>query len=345
MLARKMGWMLGVALLFGCADDGEPNSESTTDVFESEVIDGGMTGEGDEAAAGDDSVASDTVDTEEEGDGAVELPSSCCSEDSDCDAALVCVAGDGGQGQCSTFPPKGLCWTDAECGFGEVCEGASICPCNIECLAHEPGTCSGNDGCCETNEDCAGGKVCAEGACKEIVGGGCFSDENCAAGMECIGEYVCPCGSTCVQADSAGECLPAGLNCCVSDGDCASGSICENSLCTAPLVDGACQTDSDCEGGSICEGGNPACGCTAECVDESAIGECVFPNACCVDGNECGDSQVCAAGTCVDAIELNEGQCLVDDDCAEGSVCVVEVCPCNEPCSTTQVPGKCAVQE
>ena len=79
--------------------------------------------------------------------------------------------------------------TDAECGFREVCEGASICPCNLECFAHEP-TCSGSDGCCESDSDCLGEKCARRDV--GIARRRCFSDGNCETGFACFGEYVCP---------------------------------------------------------------------------------------------------------------------------------------------------------
>jgi hypothetical protein len=70
------------------------------------------------------------------------IPDQCCASDSDCASAppgnAVCIAGN-----CSTKPPPGQCWTDADCPANTNCGGACICPCGSMCA------CGGQMGWCE----------------------------------------------------------------------------------------------------------------------------------------------------------------------------------------------------
>ncbi len=59
----------------------------------------------------------------------------CCGPDLPCPAGTVCaVEGAGGSGTCAPTPPKDyICWSDADCAPGLVCDGAQLCPCDADC--------------------------------------------------------------------------------------------------------------------------------------------------------------------------------------------------------------------
>jgi hypothetical protein len=67
-----------------------------------------------------------------------DLAPSCCNSDTDCgdESYVPCV-----NNVCKT-PVLDACWTDAECAPGQICQGASVCPCGYDCDGvDEPGTC------------------------------------------------------------------------------------------------------------------------------------------------------------------------------------------------------------
>jgi hypothetical protein len=67
-----------------------------------------------------------------------QLAAGCCNVDFDCgDLAYVpCV-----NNVCKPTVAGG-CWSDAECGDGESCVGATVCPCGARCDGPDaPGTC------------------------------------------------------------------------------------------------------------------------------------------------------------------------------------------------------------
>ncbi|MDI1447891.1 hypothetical protein [Polyangium sp. 6x1] len=61
----------------------------------------------------------------------------CCEKTLDCPLTFTCVAT-----RCKPKPlDPGKCWSDLDCVQG-VCEGASICPCNVACFGEDmEGTC------------------------------------------------------------------------------------------------------------------------------------------------------------------------------------------------------------
>ncbi|MCC6643980.1 MAG: hypothetical protein IT374_00195, partial [Polyangiaceae bacterium] len=64
----------------------------------------------------------------------------CCKSDNDCEKGFEC-AGPLGKSVCLPTPPKGECWSNADCGGG-ICEKATICPCGANCLLpNSPGKC------------------------------------------------------------------------------------------------------------------------------------------------------------------------------------------------------------
>lgn len=141
----------------------------------------------------------------------------CCMYDTDCPqyfggddegAPLTtrCV-----EGVCKEIPPPSNCWDDADCPMGH-CEGASVCPCNMDCHAEDTlGWCvqPPQPYCCQVDFDCGDFAYmpCVNGVCKMPVPGACWKDEECPAGTQCVGATVCPCNALCGTIDTPGKCL------------------------------------------------------------------------------------------------------------------------------------------
>ena len=177
------------------------------------------------------------------------------------------------------------------------------------------------------------------------LGGPCFSNGTCAAGLSCEGgacvEEAAPCGAedeaccdglceaglTCEQDTCVAEpepCGAAGQGCC--DGLCGAGLLCEQDVCVEEAApcgaeDEAC-CDGLCEAGLMCERDV----CVAEPEPCGGEGE-----ACC-DGL-CGAGLLCEQDVCVEP-EVSCG--TLGDVCCEGGVCgaalVCEQGACVEPC-------------
>ncbi|MFK8003809.1 MAG: hypothetical protein AB8H86_29875 [Polyangiales bacterium] len=82
-------------------------------------------------------------------------------------------------------------------------------------------TCVAGDCTCDTNEDCPGALVCAEGFCAP-----CAADDECGCDEYCSG----------------GVCRPA----CTNDDECALSLVCANGRCAG------CRSDADCPGVARC---------------------------------------------------------------------------------------------
>lgn len=73
-------------------------------------------------------------------------PTGCCFEDSQCGGrggqCVSATCSKDGAGVCKGTPPKDTCWDAGDCGAGEACVGASVCPCGASCLVPDsPGEC------------------------------------------------------------------------------------------------------------------------------------------------------------------------------------------------------------
>lgn len=93
------------------------------------------------------------------------IPSSCCIKNDDCEQGHDChgVQVTMDFGVCKPHPQPGKCWEDVDCGEEEVCQGASFCPCGLDCMvADMPGDCipEPNVGCCSEDTDCDEGQTC-----------------------------------------------------------------------------------------------------------------------------------------------------------------------------------------
>lgn len=64
----------------------------------------------------------------------VPVPEGCCAVADDC-PGQVCVnmRPENLFGVCGDAPEPGRCWTDGDCGEGESCFGAALCPCGAAC--------------------------------------------------------------------------------------------------------------------------------------------------------------------------------------------------------------------
>ena len=133
--------------------------------------------------------------------------SPCCSTDSDCgEPAVHCVH------TLCLLPVDGGCWRDDECPLGQRCDGVRICPCYADCsYSAEPGRCVPTGAyCCQIDSDC--GDVftwvpCVNGVCKTPNPRNCWKDIECGSEQICVGEFVCRCGSTCInEPDTPGLC-------------------------------------------------------------------------------------------------------------------------------------------
>lgn len=167
-------------------------------------------------AAPPDAVQADAADVGAPADVAADAPDTvqpfvCCKDDASCGPDLLCFEG---KACVSSKLSLGECWHSSDCGPGQACQGAYVCPCNADCFAvDKPGTCAGGPGgCCSDAKGCASGSTCAGGGtnkiCKsqaELSPGGCWADADCMGGT-CKGANVCPCGAMCLVADKQGSC-------------------------------------------------------------------------------------------------------------------------------------------
>ncbi|MEQ8280852.1 MAG: hypothetical protein RMA76_35755 [Deltaproteobacteria bacterium] len=75
-------------------------------------------------------------------------PNGCCYDDEVCAKTIrggECIGAACSKAQpgvCKAPPPAGYCWENEDCGSGQICSGASICPCGAQCIkADAPGVC------------------------------------------------------------------------------------------------------------------------------------------------------------------------------------------------------------
>ena len=290
------------------------------------------------------------------------LAAACCTTDADCSDGTVCVDGGGGKGACETAPSVGACWAVADCAAGETCEGASVCPCDVDCDNVAPGACvpvAPPEGCCSSDTDCVDGAVCVDGAggkgsCEKAPApdtGQCWSGADCAADETCDGAATCPCDLDCDNVEP-GTCVgpePVGEGCCVTGADCDDGSVCVDTgggkgACELAAPAGKCWSAADCGAGQVCL--SPlTCPCDMDCGNVEP-GICA-PTAeeCCVTSADCTGDEICVdtgddKGRCVPPAK--PGDCWTAADCGAGLVCSgTALCPCGVPCAAI-APGKCS---
>ena len=223
-----------------------------------------------------------------------------------CEGSLICLDVPNGTPTCHQPAGNAICNVDEDCGVGGVCEGVSLCDCEVDCMT-EMGTCAVTGfpkACCSNNADCGdGGLMCVggennAGICKPVpppVYGPCWNDKACMDGDICVGAQLCPCNADCDMDDQIGACEadPIALPCAVSppvgcnpDDDCGEDNVCMftdqclPSSCTCDPADGQWQCTADCAAGACapeeeaCGTPNPV-GCKND--DQCPTGQVCFP--------------------------------------------------------------------
>ncbi len=280
----------------------------------------------DTAGGSDAGGTSDTSSTTDAGPG-TDAGSSplCCSGGAQCGAGYACAQGPFKANKCKPTAglPKGKCWTDAQCGATEVCEGVIACGCDGACKAmDQAGTCKPKivDGFDCTIQSDGTATLCAKGQyCKLPKGNNsCSGKGTCTAKpVGCTKEYnpQCACdgsdhGNPCMAAaagqniKSAGKCPVAPL--------CGGKSCDDGNACTADgCVKDTCTHTFDPK--ATCDDGNA---CTTNSCDQDASG-----NITCKTGTTkvCKPSNSCETAAC----DAKTGQCVVTPikDCNIGKKC------------------------
>lgn len=214
-------------------------------------------------------------------------------------------------------------------------------------------------GSCQTNGDCATGKICVSGTCTAPVMAMCGAQMVCHVDADCdslqCGDDGC-CRSACTDSSSCTDeqecvnhvCRDVGAGCtssaecphesapvcdstigvcvrCTENNQCPAGSLCENHGCSPSTA--ACTVDLDCTIPDL-----PRCDTTVQggvCVACLSSGDCTTEGDSCV-GNVClhattgciwdGDCRQNAHGAHCSA----SGECVAcnnNDDCPLGSAC------------------------
>jgi hypothetical protein len=271
-------------------------------------------------------------------------PPLCCMTSNDCPGeASQCISG-----VCKSLPgAAGQCWDETNCGQGQLCQGAFICPCGADCVpgSDSLGTCVvPGPNCCKADAECKPGSVCVLNDCKPVAPAGqCWGDADCAADETCEGELPCACGVDC-KTDQPGKCTPATVDlCCKADADCTKQGLsqCVNSVCVGKLTPGTCWDSNDCKPAQTCTGAF-VCPCGALCGPVADTpGKCTDGGAlCCTVDKECGGLNECINKVCKPP--HSPGACWRDTDCTGGETCEGEqICPCGSSCLVPDQEGKC----
>ena len=238
-----------------------------------------------------------------------------------CDVGFVAVVFVDGWVQCMPELGDGECWIHGDCGIGEVCEGASVCPPTAVCVAPDtPGACA---------LDCPGGiseEICdtVDNDCDGTVDEGC---------LVCSTDAGCPLAWVC-------EATVLGVNgACVAGEPSTSATLNEcPSFCvpSAPYPS-PCQADSltgelGCEEGFSCEclpdPNCPVCAvCYMGCVDDKPQ-TCGAPNAA-GDIQGCPEGQICDMSVCPVAVKEDGPAGLCVDKPAACTEELAPVCGCD----------------
>ncbi len=128
-------------------------------------------------------------------------------------------------------------------------------------------------GCCMADSECAP-QICVNTICEVVQPGSCWRDDECGSDQICAGAFVCPCTADCASRDYSGKCVPAGLDCCRTDADCA-GAHCIAGVCKESTLPG-CWDQRDCTLPAACAGAT-VCPCGTNCLVADSPGTCVIP--------------------------------------------------------------------
>ncbi|MFT5432142.1 MAG: hypothetical protein ACI9OJ_002840 [Myxococcota bacterium] len=182
------------------------------------------------------------------------LPSTGCSQDSQCPEDGTCVLNGGCNAStysCDPVTGETIC----------TCEGEWACPCDADC-----------DGADTPGKWFESGGVCVAAADE----GSCWTDDDCGEGAACGDVRVCPCGALCIIGTTPGTCQEK-ENECTSDSDCPSKNCIPGELC----LDVCAAGDPSCCFGNTCEElcGEPyAGGCSSD--SQCASDQCLMGGAC-----------------------------------------------------------------
>jgi hypothetical protein len=188
-------------------DTGTSDSDSDTD------IDSDTDSDSDSDSDTDSDTDTGPVDCEE-------IPSYCCHESCPCDddfeshcAMSFWSWDDGWLGICHEPPGDGACWSSLDCMDDEVCEGAFVCGCNMDCDGpDELGYCvPASSDCCEGGGElvpCPDQHFCQEmgdegDICLHVLHDNlkCWTDDDCGWGEgTCEGAVFCGCYVNCLSA-------------------------------------------------------------------------------------------------------------------------------------------------
>ena len=151
---------------------------------------------------------------------------------------------------------------------------------------------------CSKDTDCAGGRICVEGECQAVSGGGG------SAG-----------GGTGGDGGTAGICLPASSACGIN-GDCCNFREGQG-YCVSGRCADSCALNSDCVSGccAALEGGGNACAPTEVCGVCSSTGSACSQNGDCCNFRE--GRGYCVSGRCADS-------CVLNSDCVSGCCALLE---------------------
>lgn len=215
-----------------------------------------------------------------------------------------------------TVADGGACWIDEQCksGYCQAADCMAEC-CQGTCVAEPPPAGIGQD--C-SNSGCVDGAYCdfATDTCQPLkqAGGVCFSDQECAQGLECLGD-------TCQAGPAEGApCI---------DTECALPLYCEPASMTCkklPREGEACDLDvGACALGLVCNANSKTC------TPPGGVGSpCSFDffGGGCASGAWCDIDVMTFEGTC-QATKANGNACSTDSECqslycSQDGTCVAE---------------------
>jgi Cellulose binding domain len=262
-----------------------------------------------------------------------------CTADADCSSGNSC-----NNGSCGLKPPGASCSANADCmsthcAQGVCCSTACTGTCMSCAIAKSQGTCiavpQGQDPLgqcadqgamsCLTDGFCDG-----KGACEDYAAGTSCGPDMCSAGTEtpggkCDGKGTCQPGTAtscgAYICGTSGDCKTS----CAKDADCASGYVCNGTICGKKVNGVTCTTAAEC-GSGYCEQGvccNTGCEATCQSCNLSAAtaGTCTNVPTGQDPLNQCADAGAATCGT--------NGSCDGAGKCqlyGSGTVCLAQSC-------------------
>ncbi|MBQ9243212.1 MAG: VCBS repeat-containing protein [Proteobacteria bacterium] len=219
-----------------------------------------------------------------------EEPKYECLNSSECDSG-ICV-----EGKCAKYV-----------GLGDACDSVHLCNEPYECVE---GACAEHvvdepeKPECTKDAECDSGKCQADGTCASVPKGNGKEGDSCGDDAPC--DFPLTCDGTCKAIECTEE----------DQGDCPSGTICENDRCEAIVylkAGEACVADSSVR---VCEG-------ELSCI-KGVCGE-IVKDGTCETASDCTDAEtpVCLpSGKCGAVVEPG-GFCNEQYVCPEGFVCEI----------------------